>query len=137
MTILDYEGQPSVETDDKERIATLTRKGWKRRPEMPAFDPATQSCAWDGKTWKVVSVDPIKPELVPTAALLIVMERRELTAQLDSIRAALPEGQQREFELYLKMPYTRRDHPLVAMVQQAFGWKDAEVDALFAEADQV
>ena len=52
-------------------------------------------------------------------------------------RAALPENQQREFELYLKMPYTRRDHPLVAMVQQAFGWSDAEVDALFAEADAV
>ena len=79
-----------------------------------------------------------KPILrVPTAALLIVIERRGLTAQLDVIRAALPESQQREFELYLKMPYTRRDHPLVAMVQQAFGWTDAEVDALFAEADAV
>ena len=79
-----------------------------------------------------------KPILrVPTAALLIVMERHELTTQLDAIRAALPENQQREFELYLKMPYTRRDHPLVAMVQQAFGWTDAEVDALFAEADLV
>jgi len=79
-----------------------------------------------------------KPILrVPTAALLIVIERRGLTAQLDAIRAALPEDQQREFDLYLKMPYTRRDHPLVAMVQQAFGWTDAEVDALFAEADAV
>ncbi len=74
---------------------------------------------------------------VPTAALLIVIERRGLTAQLDAIRAALPEQQQCEFDLYLKMPYTRRDHPLVAMVQQAFGWTDAEVDALFAEADLV
>jgi hypothetical protein len=74
---------------------------------------------------------------VPTAALLIVIERRGLTLQLDAIRAALPEQQQREFELYLKMPYTRRDHPLIAMVQQAFGWTDAEVDALFAEADLV
>lgn len=52
-------------------------------------------------------------------------------------RAALPEQQQCEFELYLKMPYTRRDHPLVAMVQQAFGWADAEVDALFVETDKV
>ena len=79
-----------------------------------------------------------KPILrVPTAALLIVIERRGLTAQLDAILAALPEEQQREFDLYLKMPYTRRDHPLVAMVQQAFGWTDAEVDALFSEADLV
>ena len=74
---------------------------------------------------------------VPTAALLIVIERRGLTTQLDAIRAALPAEQGREVELYLKMPYTRRDHPLVAMVQQAFGWTDAEVDALFAEADLV
>jgi len=74
---------------------------------------------------------------VPTAGLLIAIERRGLTAQLDAIRAALPEGQQREFDLYLRFPETRRDHPLVAIVQQAFGWTDAEVDALFAEADLV
>jgi len=79
-----------------------------------------------------------KPILrVPTAALLIVMERHELTTQLNAILAALPAEQGREVELYLKMPYTRRDHPLVAMVQQAFGWTDAEVDALFSEADLV
>jgi len=79
-----------------------------------------------------------KPILrVPTAALLIVIERRKLTAQLNAILAALPAEQGREVELYLKMPYTRRDHPLVAIVQQAFGWTDAEVDALFAEADAV
>lgn len=74
---------------------------------------------------------------VPTAGLLIVVERRGLTAKLDAILATLPAEQGREVGLYLKMPYTRRDHPLVAMVQQAFGWTDAEVDALFAEADLV
>jgi hypothetical protein len=74
---------------------------------------------------------------VPTAALLIVIESRGLTAQLDAIRAALPEQQQREFDLYLRFPETRRDHPLVAMVQQAFGWTDAQVDDVFAEAGQV
>lgn len=79
-----------------------------------------------------------KPILrVPTAALLIVIERHELTPQLSAILAALPSEQRREVDLYLKMPYTRRDHPFVAMVQQAFGWADSEVDALFAEADQV
>ena len=137
MIYLDYDGQPAEETSDESLAKNLERKGWKRRPEMPAFDPATHSCMWDGKAWQVVAVEPIKPELVPTAALLIVIERRELTAQLDAILAALPEEQQREFDLYLKMPYTRRDHPLIAMVQQTFGWTDAEVDALFAEADAV
>ena len=29
------------------------------------------------------------------------------------------------------------DHPLVTMVQQAFGWTDAQVDDVFAEAGQV
>jgi len=74
---------------------------------------------------------------VPTAGLLIAIERRGLTAQLDAIRAALPEGQQREFDLYMRFPETRRDHPLVAMVQQAFGWTDAQVEELFVEADAV
>ena len=74
---------------------------------------------------------------VPTAALLIVMRRRGLRDQLDAILAALPAEQSAEAQELLAMPYTRRDHPLVAMVQQAFGWTDAEVDALFAEADAV
>ena len=74
---------------------------------------------------------------VPTAALLIVMRRRGLRDQLDAILAALPAEQGAEVQELLAMPYTRRDHPLVAMVQQAFGWTDAEVDALFAEADAV
>ena len=79
-----------------------------------------------------------KPILrVPTAALLIVMRRRGLRDQLDAILAALPAEQGAEVQELLAMPYTRRDHPLVAMVQQAFGWKDAEVDALFVEADEV
>ena len=79
-----------------------------------------------------------KPILrVPTAALLIVIERHELTTQLNAILAALPAEQGREVDLYLKMPYTRRDHPLVAMAQQAFGWTDAQVDDVFAEADAV
>ena len=137
MIYLDYDGQPAAETNDDALANNLERKGWKRRPEVPAFDPVTQSCMWDGKAWQVVAVEPIKPDRVPTAALLIVIERRGLTAQLDAIRAALPESQQREFDLYLRFPETRRDHPLVAMVGQAFGWTDAEVDVLFAEADQV
>ena len=79
-----------------------------------------------------------KPILrVPTAALLIIMRRRGLREQLDAILAALPAEQGAEVQELLAMPYTRRDHPLVAMVQQAFGWTDAEVDALFAEADLV
>ena len=137
MIYLDYNGQPAAETNDDALAKNLERKGWKRRPEMPEFDPATHSCMWDGKAWQVVAVEPIKPERVPTAALLIVIERRGLTAQLNAIRAALPESQQREFDLYMRFPETRRDHPLVAMLQQAFGWTDAEVDALFAEADAV
>ena len=137
MIYLDYDGQPAEETNDESLAKNLERKGWKRRPQMPAFDPATHSCMWDGKIWQVVAVEPIKPARVPTAALLIVVERRKLMAQLDAILAAMPAEQGREVDLYLKMPYTRRDHQLVAMVQQAFGWTDAEVDALFAEADLV
>ena len=56
---------------------------------------------------------------------------------LAELPAALTENQQREFDLYLRFPETRRDHPLVAIVQQAFGWTDAQVDDVFAEADQV
>lgn len=87
---------------------------------------------------EIAALKAPKPILrVPTAALLIIMRRRGLREQLDAILAALPAEQGAEVKELLAMPYTRRDHPLVAMVQQAFGWTDAEVDALFAEADLV
>lgn len=50
---------------------------------------------------------------------------------------ALTGNQQREFDLYLQMPYTRRDHPLIEMLRQAFGYTPEQADELFAEADQV
>lgn len=136
MTILDYDGQPSVETDDKERVATLTRKGWKARPEKPACGDG-EAVQWDGKAWQVVKVAMPPIERVATAALLIVLRKRGLRDQLDAVLASLPAEQAADAQELLQMPYTRRDHPLVAMMQQAFGWTDAEVDALFAEADQV
>jgi len=79
----------------------------------------------------------MSPGRVPTAALLIVLRKRGLREQFDTVCASLPPEQQEYVKEMLQMPYTRRDHPLVAMVQQAFGWTDAEVDALFAEADKV
>jgi hypothetical protein len=136
MTILDYEGQPSVETDDKERIATLTRKGWLARPQRPQCGD-NQTVEWDGKQWRIVTLQPPAVDRVATAALLIVLRKRGLREQFDTVCASLPPEQQEYVKEMLQMPYTRRDHPLIAMVQQAFGWTDAEVDALFAEADAV
>ena len=115
---------------DVQRL-TVERDGYQAR--VVALDAEANALRAENEALKAP-----KPILrVPTAALLIVMERHELTTQLNAILAALPAEQGREVELYLKMPYTRRDHPLVAIVQQAFGWTDAEVDALFAEADAV
>lgn len=136
MTILDYAGQPSVETDDKERIATLTRKGWVARPERPHCGD-NQTVEWDGKQWSVVTLQPPAVDRVATAALLIVLRKRGLRDQLDAVLASLPTEQAADAQELLQMPYTRRDHPLVEMIRQAFGWSDAEVDALFAEADLV
>jgi hypothetical protein len=136
MTILDYAGQPSVETDDKERIATLTRKGWVARPERPHCGD-NQTVEWDGKQWRIVTLQPPAVDRVATAALLIVLRKRGLRDQLDAVLASLPAEQAADAQELLQMPYTRRDHPLVEMIRQAFGWTDAEVDALFAEADAV
>ena len=148
--------QPSVD-----RVAQLEADLKAAQSEVAAGQPAIQAATsvLDGLTANAEAIrkaiatceellkqpitedDPpvtaLSPGRVPTTALLIVIERRGLTSQLDAIRATLPESQQREFELYLKMPYTRRDHPLVAMVQQAFGWTDAQADELFAEADAI
>lgn len=80
---------------------------------------------------------PPVPQRVATTALLFVLRKMGLRDQFDAALASLPADQAEDARELLAMPYTRRDHPLVAMVQQAFGWTDAEVDALFAEADLV
>lgn len=136
MTILDYDGQPSVETDDKERIATLTRKGWKARPEKPACGDG-EAVQWDGKAWQVVKVAMPPIERVATAALLIVLRKRGLREQFDSVCTSLPPEQQEYVKEMLQMPYTRRDHPLVEMLRQAFGFTPEQTDELFAEADAI
>lgn len=74
---------------------------------------------------------------VATVALLIVMRRIGLRDQLDAVLDSLPAEQSTEAKEMLSLPYTRRDHPLVLLVQQAFKWTDAQVDDLFAEADAV
>ena len=89
-----------------------------------------------------ITEDPQQPVIapimrVPTAALLIVLRKRGLREQFDAVCASLPPEQQEYVKEMLQMPYTRRDHPLVEMLRQAFGWTDAEVDALFVEADAV
>lgn len=73
----------------------------------------------------------------PTAALLIVLRRRELREQFDAVCASLPPEQQEYVKEMLQMPYTRRDHPLVEMLRQAFGFTPEQTDELFAEADAI
>jgi len=134
MTILDYDGQPPIETDDSKRVATLTRKGWVARPPQPECGEG-EAVQWDGKQWQVVKAAKPPVARVATAALLIVLRKRELREQFDDVCATLPPEQQEYVKEMLQMPYTRRDHPLVAQIQAIFGWTDAQVDELFAEAD--
>lgn len=82
------------------------------------------------------STKPPEPAMrVATVALLFVLRKRGLREQLEAAIASLPAEQATDAAELMQMPYTRRDHPLVAMAQQAFGWTDAQVDELFAEAD--
>ena len=61
-----------------------------------------------------------------------------LLDRVNAIIANLPGDQGRAAQIeWSKAANVHRDHALVAMVQQAFGWTDAEVDALFVEADAV
>ena len=56
--------------------------------------------------------------------------------KVDALIATLAGDEAAQIE-WIKAANVHRDHPLVAMVQQAFGWTDTEVDALFVEADAV
>lgn len=77
------------------------------------------------------------PQRVATVGLLMVLRKQGQRAKLDALIDAMPPAQAADMRDLMQMPYTRRDHPVIEMLREAFGWTDAEVDALFAEADLV
>lgn len=135
MTILDFDGQPSVETDDKQRIETLTRKGWKARPEKPACGD-DETVRWDdGKAWQIVAVAGIIPQTVSRFQGRAVLLQMGL---LDSIEAAIRESGDAMLKLaWAEVTEFRRDSPMIAALAQQLGWDDARLDAMFVAASQV
>ena len=124
-------GQPAINAAS----ATLTDL----QSQAAAIRQAIASC--EEMLKQPIEPDPapvvVTPDRVPTAALLIVLRKRGLREQFDSVCTSLPPEQQEYVKEMLQMPYTRRDHPLVAMAQQAFGYTPEQADELFAEADAI
>lgn len=91
-TTLDYPGQAPVTTDDAERVDTLIRKGWTVRPDMPAFDPATQQCTWDGGQWVISNLPPPMRHITKLAFRNRFTQAEKVTiemAQLDNPAATM------------------------------------------------
>ena len=132
--IFDYERQAPVVTDDPERAANLLRKGWTLRPEPPAYDPQTQSCAWDGSQWVVIPLPhPPVPESVPAHHIRRALSAAGLRAQVEGAIAALPDGHEMRDD-WEYAPTIRRDSRGVETLRSALGLTPAQVDDVFRAA---
>ena len=134
-TTLDYPGQAPVTTDDAERIDTLIRKGWTVRPDMPAYDPATQQCAWDGAQWVVSSIVPVVPDSVTMRqarlALLGAGKLADVDAAINSMSEPTRSAARIEWEYSGEV---QRHNGFVAALGPALGLTEAQIDALFIAA---
>ena len=138
VTILDFEGQPPVSTDDAERITTLVRKGWVVRPDMPVFDPATHACTWDGSQWVVSAIVPtVPPEVTMRQARLALLGAGVLSA-VDTAINAMPEPQRSAARIEWEYSgAVQRHNGFVAALGPALGLSSAQIDGLFIAASKL
>lgn len=135
LTTLDYPNQPPVITEDAERINTLVRKGWTVRPDMPAYDPATQHCAWDGGQWVVSSIVPVVPNSVTMRQARLALLGAGKLALVDAAIDSMPEPNKSAARIEWEYSHeVQRDNGVVAALGPALGMTPAQIDQLFIAA---
>lgn len=136
VTILDFEGQAPVSTDDAERISTLVRKGWTARPDVPTYDPATHQVQWDGAQWVVSAIVLVVPQQISPGQGELQLLREGL---LDDVRAVLADPYTPpEMQIaFARATVWERQSPSVIAMLQMLGKTDAEADAFFTAASQI
>lgn len=144
MTTLDFEGQPPVVTDDAERIATLARKGWTVRPDMPIFNAETHTCNWSVTEWVLAAITPAVPQEVSRRQAKTIMELSPHPVHGDLWQAALmaasaiTDRPTRITTTNFLMESQVFEYPRVlAMASQLLGMTSAQVDQLFIEASKL
>jgi hypothetical protein len=135
MTTLDFEGQPSVTTDDQERIATLVRKGWTVRPDMPAYDANTQLCAWVDGEWVVSDIPVVVPESVTMRQARLALLGAGKLALVDAAIDGMPEPQKSAARIEWEYSNeVQRNNSFVSALGPALGMTSTQIDGLFVAA---
>jgi hypothetical protein len=135
MTTLDFQSQTPVTTDDAERIATLVRKGWTVRPDMPAYDAKTQQCAWvDGK-WVVSAIVPDVPSVVTMRQARLALLGAGKLALVDAAIDGMPEPQKSAARIEWEYSNeVQRHNSFVSALGPALGMTSTQIDGLFVAA---
>lgn len=123
-----------------ELIATTTPADWMASTDVvpPVFDPATQSCLFQGGAWvmaDVVPPAPAVPEVVSMRQARIALLAAGHLAAVTAAIAAMPgiEGDVARIEWEYAQD-VRRDSPLIGALAPAVGLSSEQVDALFLAA---
>jgi hypothetical protein len=126
-----------------ELIATTTPADWMASTDVvpPVFDPATQSCVFQGGAWVVADVvppAPAVPEVVSMRQARIALLAAGHLAAVTAAVAAMPgiEGDVARIEWEYAQD-VRRDSPLIGSLAPAVGLSSEQVDALFLAAAAV
>lgn len=117
-TWLSYPGQQDRCESDSAVIDTLLRKGWSIIPAPP------------------VQPEPSCPPSVSSVKLLHILVEEGLYAVCTATINSIPDPIERQKAqiTFLREPTIARNHPLVALVANAAGKTDAEIDDYFRRA---
>jgi len=136
MTYLDYPGQPPRVTDDAEIIATLTRKGWTVRHNPPAYDPATETCTWDGAQWVVTPAQPEQaPESVPAYHLRRALRAANKLSAYKTFVSALTDGDAKDY--WETANTIKRNSRYMPAMRTALGVTNHKLDDIFIAAENM
>ena len=105
---------------------------WTRRPDPPAYDPATHSCAWDGAQWVVSELPPPPvPQSVESHKIKIALTALGWRAEVEDLASTSSQSIKDAWTA----PYMSRDSVLLNQCAFALGKTSAQVDDLFRLAD--
>jgi hypothetical protein len=135
---LTYQSQLRT-TNDLAEIANLKRKGW-IETTPPAYDSATHyPPQWVAGQWSAPVPLPPEPPVIVTMRSFRLAAGRSMMIQINAAIADIEDIDQRwQVQQFLATsPTVSRSHPLVLSLSAALGKTAAEVDSIFAAAQQL
>lgn len=133
-----YYGDFFRQENDEIAINNLLRKGWLECPNVPEYNPETQTPKWINQQWIIIDIPKQVPDEIPLWAFRAILRLNNLKNNVDAMIDALPEpNRSLAIEQYEYGNYIVRTHPLVVNIGDQLGLTPDDIDDLFISAKQL